>query len=154
MNESAKDTVVAVARDVVAQLTPQELADFDAAAEAYRAAPSRVRRRLDKDDPLGFGVEEMSVLLSPVALAVAQSTLETLAQDAARSSMRAMGARLRRFLPRRRRVRREKTPLSPDQLADVRRGAMEKARQLGLDDQRAALLADAIIGRLVTRDPG
>ncbi|WP_448620534.1 hypothetical protein [Geodermatophilus sp. URMC 65] len=154
MNEGAKETVVRVARDVVAQLAPQELADFDAAAEAYLAAPSRVRRRLNKDDPLGFGVEEISVLLSPVALAVAQSTLETLAQDAARSSITAMGARLRRFLLRHRRVRRERTPLSPDQLADVRRGAMEKGKQLGLDDQRAALLADAIIGRLVTQNPG
>ena len=78
MDEPENETVVRVARDAVAELSPEELAGFDAAAEAFLAAPRRVRRRQSKDYPLGFGVEEVSILLSPVALAVAQSTLQNL----------------------------------------------------------------------------
>jgi hypothetical protein len=153
VGERRNETVVRVARDAVAELAPEELAGFDVAAEAYLAAPGRVRRRLSKDDPLGFGVEEVSVLLSPVALAVTQSTLQNLAQDAARSSLKAVGARLRRIWPRRQEAPRASTPLNPGQLADLRSTAIEKGSQMGLDDRRAALLADAIIGRLVSRGP-
>jgi hypothetical protein len=152
VDEPENETIVRVARDAVAELAPEELAGFDATAEAYLAAPSRVRRRRTKDDPLGFGVEEVSVLLSPVALAMAQSTLDSIAQDVARSSVTAVGARLRRLLPRRSKTPQVSTPLNRGQMADLRSAAIEKGRQLGLDDQRAALLADAIIGRLASRD--
>ena len=66
MDGRRNEALVRVARDALAELAPEELAVFDAAAEAYLAAPRRVRRRLRKGDPLGFGVE-VSVLSSPVA---------------------------------------------------------------------------------------
>ena len=41
--------------------------------------------------------------------------------------------------------------LSPEQAGEVRRVAFERAAALGLDDDRAGLLADAVAGALLVR---
>jgi hypothetical protein len=157
MDANAREiSAVSVARDVIVQLAPEELFTFDMVAESFLTAQRRVSRR--REEPLGFGIEAGLVLLTPIVLALAQSVLETLAGDAGRSLARTTAARVGKVF-RRRRARPEDAvavsaqvaSLSTAQLTAVRQQAVEKARQLNVDDERAALLADAIVGALATR---
>ena len=150
------DLVVAIAHDAVSTVAPDELAWFGAVAEAYQRNPKRASPRAAKDDPLGFGLDAAVPLVAWVAIAVATGALESMGQDLERSVIARMRAALRRLMRRLRGRRPENStnrlrPLSPDQLATIREQAVRKARQLDLDENRAELLADAIVGSLAAR---
>jgi hypothetical protein len=145
------ELVVTVSREVVTQLAPEELPLFDGISEAHLADPGRGgSRHGDGDDVLGFGAGEAQVLLTPVALVV----VTEVAKHVAVGLSDAGGRSLRRLLGRRRPEAAPAPapgPLTPEQLAEVRRAAARKAVELGLDRERSALLADAIVGRLAAR---
>ncbi|TDC61942.1 hypothetical protein, partial [Streptomyces hainanensis] len=95
---------LALARELVARLAPDELPLFD---ETVTAAPRGARSRRQRDDPLGFGaVEAAAVLFTTIACGVASEVVKALAEDA---GQRAAG-RTRRLL---RRLRRERRPAPP-----------------------------------------
>lgn len=125
MNGSAHDQLAAeVARALVARAAPHELPIFRAASRAYFAKPDRALRRRSVDEMLGFGADSMSAL-TPYALAVASAVIERLGGEVGRQE-----------------------PLTPEQVDFVRQLSLEEGRQLGLDEDKAALLADALVGSL------
>jgi hypothetical protein len=99
-------------------------------------------RGLERTEELGFGLD--LAMVTPVALAVAGAVvhylLSAFADRAAEETTRAVLAKIRR--------RPEAPPLAPEHLSEIRRISMEHGTQLGLDAERAALLADAIVGAL------
>jgi hypothetical protein len=145
-----------LARAAVGRVAPEELPLFAATSEIYRADPGAVEAETQRDELLGFG-GEIAMAITPVALSVAGAVtrflIEQLREVAGSESQDALHRLLRRVLgtddgdadaaaaP---------APLSKEQLRAVRRVALERARRLALPEAQAELLADAMVGGLVT----
>ncbi|MDQ3981012.1 MAG: hypothetical protein M3314_15935, partial [Actinomycetota bacterium] len=106
---------------------------------AYFANPNRALRSQSADDMLGFGAPSM-VALTPYALVIAAEIIEVLTREGADVSA-LVGPVSDAAVP-------AVPPLSPEQLDRVRELSLQKARQLDLDEDKAALLAEALTGSL------
>jgi hypothetical protein len=152
--EAENELVAELARLALEQAAPEELVLFQETAEDYVRDPQAV---LDpgRDEPLGFGLE--LAMLTPYVLAVATPVIRFLAStvaDAAGEEVKPLVARIVRRLFRRPDPASEATepappPLSTDQARRVREIAYRRAKGLGLDEDRAVLLADSVVGGLV-----
>ncbi|MEU4427610.1 hypothetical protein AB0F81_43880 [Actinoplanes sp. NPDC024001] len=134
-----------ISESVVRTAYPQELEDFDAAAEWFRTAPqSRTRVR----PPVGMGVEIASivpVVLSAVSLlagAVFNSAVEDAAKYLTNATREKLGAAFRRSPAA--------GPLTPEQEQEVFRLIRDRAAG-HLPDDEAHQLAEAVIGALRLR---
>lgn len=163
------ELVVALARSAVEQAAPEEMVIFPAASEAYLEGqdPSKATRG---DPMLGFGVEAAVVLLTPVALKVAKDVLGYLrgqlkkqADEHGDEAFDWLVAKLfkrddDKEAPAGDATATPPEPLPPvddfelsdEELEEVRRLALEKAKQLKLADDKAQLLADSLVGSLAT----
>jgi hypothetical protein len=150
-----------LARAGVSALASDELPFFDAMCREYERDPEHALTPKQRDDPLGFGVGEVAVLITPIALRVAREVLESLATPAAEASKRGLarlGDSVRRLIRRLRGkaakpTRPRPAQLTEAQLARVRRVAQSSAEASGLPSDRASLLANAVVGRLVLSAP-
>ena len=153
-----RDLVEEFAKQVLAEIAPEELAVFDETAEEYRDDPQGVLTATGRDEAVGFGLE--LALLTPYVLAVAGSVLGYLVttfSDAAKSEAKPAIADLVHRLFRRGDAAgkaaqgqqdESSANLTPEQAARVRKVALARAHDLKLSDSNAHLLADAIVGGL------
>lgn len=142
--------IARVARTTVERTAPEELLFFDAAASAYLRGPGRAspRRGRRGDEALGYGVTDVVDLVTPVALTVAGAVVAHLADrvgDAASARTDRLIARLRGRLRRRPPPPARLPELSAAQLDVIRALAEERARALGLAEDRIALFVDAFM---------
>ncbi|MFI9203010.1 hypothetical protein [Streptomyces sp. NPDC053048] len=147
--------VLELAREAIQEIAPEELLVFDTVGEALlRQAPRRGRRR--RDGPLGFGLPEVTTLITPVALFVAQAVVARLAEHAGDSLLMTCRRRFRR-LWRRPRPGRQRldggsnaalVELSPELRASLHALARGKARELGLEEAKAQRLVEALLRAL------
>jgi hypothetical protein len=158
---SDDELVVALARAAVERAAPEELELFPVASAAYLEGrdPSRAVRG---DATRAFPVDTAVVLLTPVALTVAKDVLgflgAQLAKHAAKHGEEAIDWLVERLLGRGDDKSAGKTATQPgavvkltdEQLDQVRKLAIKKARQLELPAGKAKLLADALVGSLAT----
>jgi hypothetical protein len=155
MGPEERALVIDVSRDVVAELAPGEIAVFRPVAKAFYEDPRRLTSETG-DAMLGFGPGEAVTLLTPIVLAVMGEVVAFLRADLAKAIPRAMADSLEDSL----RALFHKfhggegpaaavPPLTHEQLSRVRAIAFDKARQGGLSERRAELLADATVGSLV-----
>jgi hypothetical protein len=153
--EAENELVAELARLALEQAAPEELVLFQETAEDYFRDPRAVLDPGGRDEPLGFGLE--LAMLTPYVLAVATPVIRFLAStvaDAAGEEVKPLVARIVRRLFRRPDPASEATepappPLSTDQARQVREIAYRRAKGLGLDEDRAVLLADSVVGGLV-----
>jgi hypothetical protein len=143
--------------DVIAEAAPAELPVVDG---LRKLGPDTVRRRLRRRrpsrDPVGFGLDDVVPLMTPVAW-IAVDELVRRIVDGTSSSLAARIGRALRAVVRRvtRRPQAEATaeavvpPLSPAQLAEVRRRVLELAPRYHLTSTDADALADRVVARLV-----
>ena len=150
------ELAVALARSAVERTAPEEMVIFPAASEAFLEGqdPSAKTRG---DPMLGFGVESAVVLLTPVALTVAKEVLGFLrvqlkkqADKHGEDAFDWLAAKLLRRDDDKKEQPAEVPELTDEQLEEVRRLAIEKAKQLKLADDKAELLADSLVGSLAT----
>ena len=149
--------VADVARDIVSEVAPDELAMFEVSTEAYLADPRRAAAP-ETDEMLGFGGGGAFELLTPVVLTIASGVISFLvdsALSAAKTEGRAIvQQRVRQLFKR---FSAESTPasgtppaaLTPAQLAQARQVALDIALRMHVPPDQAALLADAAVGQLV-----
>ena len=154
-----------LSQTVLSQAAPEELVVFDETAEEYFADPDATLRPKGRDEPVGFGLD--LALLTPYVLAVATPVIQLivgLVSDAVHSDSRSVLA------PMVRRLLRIPDPAAPvahaetataaasdtaplsltaDQARRIHDVALERGRSLGLPDDRARMLADAVVGGLV-----
>jgi hypothetical protein len=156
-----------LARAVVARVAPAELPAFRAVSDAYFADPRRALAAPDgaagSGKPLGFGVGDVVVLLSPVALMVANEAVQHVAGELARGAVvrgrRAVSNAVRRLFGVRgkaggdeQQVGQEdaagepRVELTPAQWAEVRRIVVAAAHRGGLPEETAQLVGDAVVG--------
>ena len=138
-----------VVRGVIAEVAPEELPLVAGLSQLDDATViRRLRRRRSRREQLGFGLDDMLVLSTPVVWLV----LNQIAQKAADGVVDGLARRLKVLF---RKVVRQKTapvalpPLSRDQLAEVHRQVLEAAIQVGLEKKRATALADMVVSQLV-----
>ncbi|MFI1629058.1 hypothetical protein ACH4YO_33820 [Streptomyces noursei] len=141
-------------RDVVAEVAAEELPVVDALAGFDDATVlQRLRRRGRRREPLGFGLDEVAVLVTPVVWLVVDQAAKRIADGAVDGASKGAKAVLRKVL--RRPTASVVVPqLTPAQLGEVRRAVLEMAARRGLAQERAVAVADAVVSRLAVPDDG
>lgn len=145
------------AKQVLVDVAPEELAIFDETAEEYHQDPRGVLSATGRDEAVGFGLD--IALLTPYVLAVAGSVvtylLGTIGDAAKKESTPVITDLVHRLFRRGPddqepppRAGSPKASLSSEQAAQVRKVALARAHDLKLPDEKARLLADAIVGGL------
>ncbi len=133
---------------------PEELVLFPEISEEYFRDPDGVIGAQSRDEAVGFGLD--IAMLTPFLLAVATPVVQFLAsvvEETAKEEVKAPVAdAVRRLLRRDRSAPAEpgaQPALSREQARQVRQTAYDQARGLGVDEARAGLLADSLVGRLL-----
>ncbi|WP_157985264.1 hypothetical protein [Lentzea terrae] len=141
--------VAEIVRDVVEQLAPEEmpvvngLVALDPAVASRRLAKAGARQ-----DPLGFGLGDLVVMITPVVWVV----LEHVAGRLSDKAVDGVAARLWKRFRRKTIPKAVELPLNAEQLGEVRRKALEAGARQGLTPELCAQIADAIIARLALGD--
>jgi hypothetical protein len=162
--DAERDLVGELARAVVRCVAPEELELFAETEADYVRDPGLVLRARSRDEAVGFGLD--LALLTPYVLVVGTAVVHFLAmvvsdavRDEAREELKpVIAGRVRRLLrrdgpaaaDRRGPEDHDRAPgVTVEQAREVRQLALRQAMQSGLDDQKAALLADAFVGALL-----
>ncbi|MBN1203836.1 MAG: hypothetical protein JXB05_02790 [Myxococcaceae bacterium] len=160
MNEQERGLAADLAQAFVAQGAPQELPLFGAMREVYLRDPERaLAQQSSKGQPLGFGMAEAAVLLTPVALKVATEVVRFISGELGKhlkeegsGVLRSLVRRIFQwFKPSREEPAKEKAlppRLTPELLVEVHAIALAQARQVHIPEQQAQLLADSMVGSL------
>jgi hypothetical protein len=159
-----------LAQSVLARAAPDELPVFDETAQDYFDDPAATLRPHGRDEPVGFGID--IALLTPYVLAVATPVIQlivNLVSDAVHTDSRSVLAPLVRRLfrlpgpssgddaaaeagavsPAAGASDEAPLALTTEQARRIHDVALERGRNLGLVDEQATLLADAVVGGLV-----
>jgi hypothetical protein len=156
-----------LAHAVLERVAPEELVLFDETAADYFRDPKLLLSPERRDEAVGFGLE--MALLTPYVLLVGTAVVRFLASiisdavhDEVRDELKPIIAGPIRRLFRRNglssadsRESAERDPaagMTAEQAREIRRVALQQAKQSGLDDDKASLLADAFVGALLVKD--
>ncbi|MGW5202890.1 hypothetical protein [Streptomyces spiralis] len=133
---------------MVAEIAPEELP----LVEGLRrfdddTVIGRLRRGDRSDDPLGFGLGEVTTLLTPVVWLSLDEVARRMVGSAIDGATKSAKRKLRRIF------RRSGEPLTVpaltrNQLSEVRRSVMESAVRSGVERRLSEGLADAVVVRL------
>ena len=162
--DAERDLTSELARAVVGRVAPEELGLFEETEADYFRDPGLVLRPGRRDEAVGFGLD--LALLTPYVLVVGAAVVHFLAgvvsdavRDEAQDELKpVIAGRLRRLLRRDDPAaagrpgsggRDRALGVTAEQAREVRQVALRQARQSGLDDEKAALLADAFVGALL-----
>ncbi|MDI5938311.1 MULTISPECIES: hypothetical protein [unclassified Micromonospora] len=143
-----------VVHAVIAEVAPEELPLVAGLSQLDDATViRRLRRSGSRREQLGFGLDDMLVLITPVVWLVLDQIAQKIAGGAVNGSTRRLKVLFRKVV-------RQKTaqvavpPLAREQLAQVRRQVMEAALRVCLEEKRAAAVADMVVTQLVLADAG
>lgn len=146
-----RDLVTALAAVVVEQLEPDELAVFDETAEEYFENPEAVLDPKRRDEAVGFGLD--AALLTPLVLAVVEPVVAYLSALVVEATGEGIKPNLVRMLRRLFHIdddgpapAAEPPRLTQQQVDRVRSIAYARACDVGLEEAKARLLADAVAG--------
>jgi hypothetical protein len=144
----------AIVTRVIAELAPEELPLVEALRELDdETALERLTTRAGRSEPLGFGVEEAVVLLTPVIWSVVDQSVRKAVDAAVKRAGKSKLARRGLF-------RRHRDPLPPsvpalttEQLATIEQCVLEATRQARLSQDRGERIADGVVRRLALMRP-
>ncbi|MDH6579782.1 hypothetical protein [Kitasatospora sp. MAP5-34] len=140
----------AIVTAVIARLAPAEL---PLAQSLHGLDPATALERLSsrptRGEPLGFGLEEVGVLLTPAVWIVVDEAVRRVVDTAVERAGRSGLARRGFFRRRRTPVPVAVPALTPEQLASVEQCVLEAARQARLSPERGERIADGVVRRLV-----
>ena len=167
--------VAALARTTVDEVAPEEAPLFGPMSQAYFDPSRSANGGSGTDEMVGFGVDAAAaaVLVTPIALEAAKSVigyvvgeLQTSFKDEAKPMIQAFVKRLLHGKAKPGEVAEapkddgaakaeakapdEPLPFTEDQLAEVRKVALKTAERMGMERDKANVVADAIVGAIVT----
>jgi hypothetical protein len=159
-----RDLVGELAQAALRRVAPEELAVFEETEADYFRDPESFWHARRRDEAVGFGLE--LALLTPYVLAVGTAVVRFLAStltDAVRDELRdelkpVIADSVRRLFWRGGRPGDShpdgpghdmKPGLTAAQGREVREVALQQASRLGLGEEQASLLADAVVGSLL-----
>jgi hypothetical protein len=156
MADTTQNQLVAdIARDVVAQMAPQELPFFPARSEAYFQNPHKMRPdQTGKDETLGFGVDGATIaLMTPIIMSIVDEVVKVICEDVIPDEINQSGIMNKMFKMFRSAKKGNKKvtlplALTPEQLKQVHNKAISSALELNLSKVQADLLATSLVGKL------
>ncbi|MFF7993405.1 hypothetical protein ACFZDG_26865 [Kitasatospora xanthocidica] len=138
----------AIVTAVIARLAPAELSLAESLHGLDPAtALERLSSRPTRGEPLGFGLEEIGVLLTPAVWIAVDESVRRVVDKAVDRTSRTKPAR-RGFFRRRTPVPITVPALEPEQLASVEQCVLEATRRTGLTPEQAERIADGVVRRL------
>ncbi|GIH59460.1 hypothetical protein [Microbispora siamensis] len=141
-----------IVRYVITDVAPEELPYLDGLCRFDDKTILRRLKRGDRsDEPLGFGLGDIVTLLTPIVWLALEETARRAADAAVDGAVRRGRAGLRRILHRPKEPL-TLPPLTPEQLADLRRRVLEVGMRHGLDLPAAERIADAVVVHSALRD--
>jgi len=152
-----QQAVDALARHVVAGVSPAELPLFRATASRYHADPEgTLAVKARTDETLGFGAEAAVVLITPYALDLVKRVLTRVAAKVGDGAADSLAARIVKLFgggsgAEKKAEKDAAAPLSAEQLSLIGETARAEAGQLALPPDQADRLADAVVAALATR---
>jgi hypothetical protein len=147
-----------VARDVLADIAPQELPIFPAVSKAYFADPSVALNKLrSRDTALGLGMESLAILLTPIVLQILAQAFQILTEAAQKAvtdglakeipdAIKMMFKRFRASGPS------MPPPVGKVQLDAIRAKIRLTAKEMQLPDDKIAVLINAVTAQLAIAD--
>jgi hypothetical protein len=136
---------------VVEEFDPDEMAVFDETADEYFRDPQAVLNPKRRDEAVGFGID--ATLVTPIVLAIAGPVVEFLAGVVVEAAGEGVKPTLVRVIRRMLRLKDAGAPstgdapqLTQEQVEHVRAIAYARACDVGLEENRARLLADSVAG--------
>ncbi|WP_208605837.1 hypothetical protein [Streptomyces albus] len=140
-------------REVITELAPEELPLLEGVLELDDAAAvRRLSGHGQRREPLGFGVGEIAVLVTPVVWLALDQAARRIGDIALERASRASAGALRRLF-RRSPPPVVVPPLTREQLAEVKRLVLETAEQRGLAAPQASEIANTVVAGLVLAEP-
>jgi hypothetical protein len=140
-------------RDVVATAAPHELPLLDSLGAFHdEQVTALVARRRTSRDPVGFGVVEVSALVTPVVWLVVDEVVKRGVGVTVDGMFARLRSLFRRLFRRQSGAPRAVPPLTPAQLAAVHARVLERAATAGIDARTAEIVADAVVSRLARAD--
>lgn len=144
-----RQLLIDLSRDIVAQTAPQELPLFRPIIEAYLKNPEKtLKGQRNKDELLGFGITEVTMLLTPLVLATMTEVIKFVKDEYPGMVNSAVKSLFKQFRSTEQDKQKLPPPLTPEQLKRVHNIALEQAGSL-LPAEQAKFLADAVTGSLV-----
>lgn len=143
-----------VVADVVEEVAPEErpllhaLSGFDDAT-----ALRRLTARDGRDQPLAFGVEAATALVTSVVWIAVDQTVRRIIDSTAGRAGEPKRARARLFGRRRAAEPVTIPPLTADQLRQVEQAVLDAARDAGFSRKRGERIAHGVVRRLVLAPP-
>ena len=144
-----REFITQISRQLVTEVAPEELDLFDELMAEYFDDPAPpVPADSPDDDPLGFGLSEILVVVTPAAGAVVSTVLSYILAEVIKTtqeeSARAITNKLKSLFNSKEKAER----LTPDQLKQVHQVALKQARLFGLDPIQAKQMASSLVGSL------
>ena len=149
-----------ISKSIVVQVAPEELDLFDELVEEYLQdpAPPDVSSS-PPDDPLGFGLAETLVAITPAAMATVNIVLNHLMTESVKAAQEESSEVIKKkikalFNPKKiggepvSKVETDLPPLSKEQMEHVRKLARKQAIAFGIAPARASKMVDALVGSL------
>ena len=149
-----------VAKSMVVQIAPEELDLFDELVEEYLQDPTPPDvSSAPPDDPLGFGLAETVVAVTPAAMAVVNIVLNHLMTESVKAAQEESSEVIKKkikalFNPKKigdepaGKAETELPPLSKEQMEQVRKLARKQAIAFGIAPAKASKMVDALVGSL------
>ncbi|MDG4797598.1 hypothetical protein [Micromonospora sp. WMMD1082] len=147
--ETDQDLLRDLAWPIVRATSPGEDEElFQLLAEAHFADPAGYANADHRSGPLAFGLPELVVLLTPVALAAMTEAVRYVVGVGVRRGHRVTADALRRLF-RGKPAEPQTAPLelTVQEWTEVHRIVEQVARRGGFEPERATLVADAVVGR-------
>lgn len=149
-----------ISKDIVGEVAPEEMDMFDELVEEYFQNPTPPDMSVKpKDDPLGFGLGEVLVAVTPAAAAMVNEVIKylmnetiTAAKDESAEMVKKKVKKL--FNPEKKddkpakKEEGEVRPLNKEQLEQVKKLARKQATKFGIGPDKAEKMANALVGSL------
>ena len=139
-----------VSKQLVSQFAPEELDIFDELYSEYKMHPAGLPSEQGRDDPLGSGLGEMIVAITPAASAMATAVVSFVVSEVLKASQEEASEKIKAkvkgvFNPK---ASEKQAPLSPEQLEKVKKLAAKRALDFGLSPEKAKQMSLALVGSL------
>jgi hypothetical protein len=137
--------ISAVVRAVVERAAPEELPMVDGLSEATdEAVVARLSRGPARDERLGFGLEDVAVLVSPVLYIVLDQAVRKIVDDSIDGTRRAL-PRWVRWAARRRKAVPTVPALSAQHIAEIRDQVTALAVERGVPGDKIERVREAVV---------
>jgi hypothetical protein len=143
-----------ISKGIISDIAPEEMDLFDELVMEYFQNPTPPDTSTSsKEDPLGFGVEEILIAATPAAAAMADTILNFIMSDlikvAKEETAETVRGKIKTFFKKDKQEKEEVVPLTREQLEQIKKLARRQAIKFGMNAEKAEKMANALIGLLV-----